>query len=131
MRLLILYLLLLAVNARRHSSSSSSSSDEGDISEGRLVLSKNTFDKDSYLKTRPSSLSESLSGKELIDYVNGRQDLWIVGSSYSSTHPYKCYRQPKKTSSLSTQRRKRRSLWVSTMSKTVFMPDATPPTAVI
>jgi len=77
MRFLFLCLLFLTVEARRYHDSSSSSA-EDDVSESRLVLSKSTYSPDSYLKMKIPSLSESLSGKELIDYVNGRQDLWTA-----------------------------------------------------
>jgi cathepsin B len=78
MRLLLIGLLIFgSVSATRRFSNSDSSSDEdNDVSESRLVLSKHTYDRDTYLKTKPSRLAESLHGKNLVDYVNGRQDLW-------------------------------------------------------
>jgi cathepsin B len=78
MRLLILGLLVLSVSARRFASDSGSSSAEDDVSESRLLLSKKNFDRDAYLKTKPTRLAESLSGQELVDYVNSRQDLWTA-----------------------------------------------------
>jgi len=44
--------------------------------ENRHVLSRNSFNRDVYLKTKVPRLSETLEGQELVDYVNGRQDLW-------------------------------------------------------
>lgn len=78
MRLLILGLLVVSASARRFASDSGSSSVEDDVTESRLILSKSNFDRDSYLKTKPSRLAESLSGTQLVDYVNSRQDLWTA-----------------------------------------------------
>lgn len=72
--------LVLFANARRYSADSSSESSD-EVSESRLVLSKNSFDKDDYAKSKLPRLSESLSGQDLVDYVNSRQDLWTATSN--------------------------------------------------
>lgn len=78
MRLLLLSLLVLGVSARHFASESDSSSAEDDVTESRLLLSKNNFNRDTYLKTKPSRLAESLKGQDLVNYVNSRQDLWTA-----------------------------------------------------
>jgi len=70
--------LILFANARRYSPDSTSEEGSDEVSESRLVLSKASFDKDEYVKSKLPRLSESLSGKELIDYINSRQDLWTA-----------------------------------------------------
>lgn len=77
-------LLFVGATARRYHDSSSSEEDNGEVSESRLVLSKISFDQDAYSKMKIPRLSESLSGQELVDYINRRQDLWIVSYSIDS-----------------------------------------------
>jgi hypothetical protein len=80
MRPFVLLLCALCfVSARLYSSDSSSSeSDESGSNENQLVLTKESFDREAYLRMKIPRSAETLSGQELVDWVNGRQNLWTV-----------------------------------------------------
>ncbi|KAI6232251.1 Cathepsin B-like cysteine proteinase [Aphelenchoides besseyi] len=74
----VVTLLCLTVVVHAQMFASSESDEE---TNDRLSLDKNNFNHDAYRKMRVSHSAEALEGQELVDYVNGRQNLWTATSN--------------------------------------------------